>query len=447
VLRRNEFVEREETFLLPNGARVCHSIKFPLLDESGAAYALGAIAIDITERKKTDDALKIARLEAERANRAKSEFLSRMSHDLRTPLNAILGFAQLLDAAGLGEDGQESVDQILRGGKHLLELINEVLDIARIEAGHLSLSPEPIRALEVVQQIVELVRPLASRRGIVTEVVVPESGDVIVAADRQRLNQILMNLVSNALKYNRPNGRVTIAFVPAAAGRVRIAVTDTGAGIPPAKLSLLFQPFERLGAEQTDVEGTGLGLAVARGLAEAMGGSLGVESRVDAGTTFWIELAVCEASEPRHVAAAQVVPDTSAETAGLVLYIEDNSSNVRLMQRVLQRRPGVRLLHAPGGISGLEQARQEPPDLIFLDMHLPDMSGEDVLLHLWQDAALRHIPVVILSADATPVQVRRLKAAGAIEYLTKPLEVPAVLKLLDDRLRGVARVHEHADRK
>ncbi len=431
VLRRNEFVEREETFLLPNGARVCHSIKFPLLDESGAAYALGAIAIDITERKKTDDALKIARLEAERANRAKSEFLSRMSHDLRTPLNAILGFAQLLDAAGLGEDGQESVDQILRGGKHLLELINEVLDIARIEA----------------EQIVELVRPLASRRGIVTEVVIPESGDVVVAADRQRLNQILMNLVSNALKYNRPNGRVTIAFVPVAADRVRIAVTDTGAGIPPAKLSLLFQPFERLGAEQTDVEGTGLGLALARGLAEAMGGSLGVESRVDAGTTFWIELALCEAAETRQVAAVQVAPDTSGETAGLVLYIEDNSSNVRLMQRVLQRRPGVRLLHAPGGTSGLEHARQARPDLIFLDMHLPDMSGEDVLLQLWQDAALRHIPVAILSADATPAQTRRLKAAGAIAYLTKPLEISAVLTLLDDRLRRATRVHEHADLK
>jgi CheY-like chemotaxis protein len=239
---------------------------------------------------------------------------------------------------------------------------------------------------------------------------------------------------------------VTIAFEPAAAGRMRITVTDTGAGIPPAKLALLFRPFERLGAEQTDVEGTGLGLAVARGLAEAMGGSLGVESRVDEGTTFWIELAVSAVAEPRHVAApAAAARDTSAETTGVVLYIEDNSSNVRLMQRVFQRRPGVRLLHAPNGGDGLACAQQERPDLIFLDMHLPDMSGEDVLHRLWQDSALRQIPVVVLSADATPVHVRRLKAAGAIAYLTKPLEVPAVLRLLDERLHRVSRVHEHAD--
>jgi CheY-like chemotaxis protein len=300
----------------------------------------------------------------------------------------------------------------------------------------------------VVQQIVELVRPLAAQRGIVTQVVAAESGDVIVGADRQRLNQILMNLVSNALKYNRPNGRVTIRFEPAATGRVRITVTDTGAGIPPPKVALLFQPFERLGAEQTEVEGTGLGLAVARGLAEAMGGSLGVVSRVDEGTTFWIELAVTQPAEPRQAAPVEAAPpDTSAETAGVVLYVEDNSSNVRLMQRVLQRRPGVRLLHAPGGGEGLRSAREDRPDLIFLDMHLPDMSGEEVMMHLWQDAALRQIPVVVLSADATPAQARRLKAAGAIAYLTKPLEIPAVLKLLDERLRGASRVHEHADLK
>jgi signal transduction histidine kinase/ActR/RegA family two-component response regulator len=380
--------------------------------------------------------LAAARLEAERANRAKSAFLSNMSHDLRTPLNAILGFAQLLELDEVSDDHRECVAQILRGGTHLLALINEVLDIARIEAGHLSLSMEPVDAVETAELAVELVRPLAAQRGIEIAIDGPAAGAVVLA-DRQRLSQVLINLLSNAVKYNRPQGRITVAFAAAGPERMRLAVTDTGAGISSEKLRLLFQPFARLGAEHTAVEGTGLGLALSRGLAEAMGGTLGVDSVIDRGSTFWIELACAKALQPHaaveNAPAARLDP---ARAQGVLLYIEDNQSNVRLMQRVLERRPGVRLVHAPHGEAGLALASAERPDLIFLDLHLPDMPGEEVLRRLTADATLRAIPVAVLSADATPAQSRRLKASGAVAYLTKPIEIRDVIAMVDERLAG-----------
>ena len=436
VLYRQHGLEFEETFLRAGGAATYHAIKFPLLDADSRPYAVCSIAIDVTERKKTDDALRIARLEAERANRAKSAFLSNMSHDLRTPLNAILGFAQLLELDDMPDDRKESVAQILRGGEHLLTLINEVLDIARIEAGHLSLSMEPVQALEIVDLAVELIRPLAAHRGIALNIDRATS-EFVVLADRQRLSQILLNLLSNAVKYNRDRGTVTIGFQPVDGGRLRLTVTDTGAGIAEPKLRLLFQPFERLGAEQTAIEGTGLGLALSRGLAEAMGGALNVESVVDRGCTFWIELPLTEApQELTDATVATLTEDVTrrSDTRGVVLYIEDNRSNVRLMERLLERRPGVRLLHASDGERGLAAAQIGRPDLILLDLHLPDLPGEEVLHRLWQDPLLRTIPVAILSADATAEQSRRLKLSGAIAYLTKPLEIRAVLQLIDDRL-------------
>jgi PAS domain S-box-containing protein len=441
VLEKNGGLEVEEVFLEGGEPHTYQSIKFPLWDAANRPYALCAISIDITERKKTNDALKMAQREAERANLAKSDFLSRMSHDLRTPLNAILGFAQLLELEDVRESAKESVGHILRGGQHLLALINEVLDIARIEAGHLSLSPEPVHAHEIVQLAMQLVRPLAVQRGI-TLVLETCSADIVVLADRQRLNQILLNLLSNAVKYNRQGGLVTVGFDTVTGGRTRISVTDTGAGIAAEKLELLFQPFARLGAERTAVEGTGLGLALSRGLAEAMGGALGVASVVDQGSTFWLELRITDGPLTRTDVApprAAADPASLPKTAGLVLYIEDNHSNVRLMERILERRPGVRLLHAPSGDDGLRMARTERPDLILLDLHLPDMSGDDVLRHLSQDEELRHIPVAMLSADATPAQARRLKASGAIAYLTKPLDIGEVMELLDERLGAVAR--------
>ena len=435
VLAQERGLEFEETYVRGGAPYIYHAIKFPLLDAAGRPSAVCAIAIDVTERKKTDDALRIARLEAERANRAKSAFLSNMSHDLRTPLNAILGFAQLLELDDLQPDRKESVAQILRGGTHLLGLINEVLDIARIEAGHLSLSMEPVDAFEIAELAIDLVRPLAAQRSIT--IVVERSGqDAVVFADRQRLTQVVINLLSNAVKYNRRGGTVTVGCTAGERGRIRLTVADTGAGIPEEKRRLLFQPFERLGAERTAVEGTGLGLALSRGLADAMGGSLGVDSIIDRGSTFWIDLARSDAPQPHAVASDAAAPATvdPRRTQGVVLYIEDNGSNVRLMQRLLERRPGVRLLHAADGGAGLAMASAELPGLIFLDLHLPDMHGEEILRRLQGDSTLRRIPVAVLSADANPAQARRLKASGAMAYLTKPLELRQVMALLDEQL-------------
>jgi CheY-like chemotaxis protein/two-component sensor histidine kinase len=372
--------------------------------------------------------LEHARREADRANLAKSEFLSRMSHDLRTPLNAMMGFAQLLQFDRLTTDQADSVGYILRGGEHLLHLINEVLDIARIEAGHLILSPEPVSVADALEHTVALIRPIALKRGITLTIDAPP--DVGVFADPQRLNQILLNLLSNAVKYNREAGAITVR-TRAHGNRVCIEVADTGAGIPAHKLALLFTPFERLGAEQSGIEGTGLGLALSKRLAEQMNGTLTVESVVDSGTVFVVRLpaaeAVVEEEQPAPRAAI-----TAVDYAGRILYIEDNVSNVVLMERLLAKRPGVVLRHASTGRTGLQMVTQERPDLVILDLHMADMPGEEILRHIKDDPATRDIPVAILSADATGESQRLLRSAGAIAYLTKPIEVADVLRLVDD---------------
>jgi PAS domain S-box-containing protein len=423
----------EEVGVDDGQTRIFYSSKFLLSDKRGTPYALCGISTDITERKQGEEAMKLAQKEAERANRAKSDFLSRMSHDLRTPLNAMLGFAQLLDMDNLTDDQRESVRQILEAGRHLLDLMNEVLDISRIESGHLSLSPEPVSVHDIVEQVIKLVRPIAVARGISIESRPSAAAERHVQADRQRLTQILLNLVSNAIKYNRARGSVTVGCDDRPGGRVRINVTDTGTGIRPEKLALLFKPFERLGAEQTNVEGTGLGLALSRGLAEAMGGRLGVESQIDVGSTFWVELLATTASSAVKAStpALPAVPDIHP-IAGTILYIEDNASNVRLVERLLKtKRPGITLLNAGDGEIGFSMALERQPDLIFLDLHLPDIPGEEILRRLWAEPRTRHIPVAVLSADATLSQTRRLLASGAMAYLTKPLDVTQLLALLD----------------
>ena len=414
------------------GTRILHTRKLPIVDSTGVPRYLLGIAEDITERKMAEEDARLARLEAERANLAKSEFLSRMSHDLRTPLNAVIGFAQLLALEALPDQQRESVTQILNGGRHLLDLINEVLDVTRIEAGRLSLTPQSVPVADIVHEVVDLLAPLARQRRIAVQVNIDRAHELFARADRQRLKQVLLNLVGNAVKYNRENGRVEVNCEARPAERITISVADTGVGIPLEKMKLLFRPFERLGAEHTSVEGTGLGLAVSKALTEAMGGAIGVRSDVGHGTTFWIELPAADSS-PATPVDGDSRPLRRA-TSGTVLYIEDNPANVRLMIRILGRREGVRLLTAPSGRVGLQMVSEQRPDLILLDLHLPDMSGEDVLHHIRGDAAMRGIPVAILSADATPRQVERILAAGSVAYLTKPLEIGQLLHLVDERL-------------
>jgi PAS domain S-box-containing protein len=420
------------------GPRVLQTKKIPILSAAGEPQYLVGISQDVTERRLAEESARLSKIEAERANRAKSDFLSRMSHDLRTPLNAILGFAQVLEFENLSAVHADSVRQILAGGQHLLELINEVLDISRIESGQLSLSPEPVGVAEVTEAVAGLIRPLAASRGIEVTVHASNGPPVYVRADRQRLRQILMNYFGNAVKYNRDRGSVSVVASDTGSGRIRVSVNDTGAGIAPEKLALLFQPFERLGAEQSAVEGTGLGLAVSKGLAQAMGGSVGVTSVVDHGSTFWVELPASDApdlSAPTLDAAAPAHIG-SGETRGTVLYIEDNASNVRLLQRLLERRSGVRLLNTGRGEEGIQMAQAEHPNLILLDLHLPDISGEEVLRRLWADPSTRGVPVAVLSADAMPSHRQRLLASGAVVYLTKPLDVHELLRVVDERLQS-----------
>jgi PAS domain S-box-containing protein len=420
------------------GTRILHTKKIPIVDEHRRPTHLLGISEDVTDRKRAEEALVGAREEAERANRAKSDFLSRMSHELRTPLNAILGFAQVLDLDALEPAQRESVSHILKGGRHLLALIDEVLDIARIEAGRLRLSLEAVAVRTVMDEARSLIRPLADGRKIQLRVEVPEPSTLHVRADRQRLKQVLLNLLSNAIKYNREGGVVTLACEDRPEGnRVRLRVVDMGPGISPERLARLFTPFDRLGAEATGVEGTGLGLALSRALAEAMGGALSVVSEVGRGSTFWVELDRAESPEPEILeAAAQVSGGPTLKNGAVVLYIEDNPSNVHLIEHVLARRPGVKLLTTMQGRLGLALASEHRPGLILLDLHLPDISGTEVLRQLQDEPRTRGIRVVVLSADASPGQARQLLDAGAHAYLTKPIDVREFLRVLDQTLEN-----------
>jgi len=390
---------------------------------------------DITERVEAGRAMLAAEASARAANEAKNEFLSRMSHELRTPLNAVLGFSQLLERQLAATEHVESVRYVLQAGRHLLDLINEVLDISAIESGAVSLSPEPVEVSSIIDETVRLMRPVAERTSVVVAVAGgPERAYVL--ADRLRLRQILLNLISNAIKYNHAGGNVWLTW-SSAGGRSVIVVRDDGPGIPAHLHGRLFTAFDRLGAESTDVEGTGVGLTVTKGLVEIMHGEITFDSVVGRGTTFAVALPAATATsthvhEPggRDGPAAGPLP-----AAATMLYIEDNEPNVRVMEAMLALRPAWTLVHAALGTLGIEIARAQLPDLVMLDLHLPDKFGLDVLVALQADPATAAIPVVVLSADASPRQEERLLAAGATAYLTKPLDLDEILALLD----GVAR--------
>ena len=414
-----------------HGERVLHTRKIPIPGPDGSPQYLLGISEDITERQLAEAALEEARMAADAANRAKNQFLSRMSHELRTPLNSVLGFGQLLQLDDLRPDQRDSVDQILRGGAHLLELIDEVLDISRVESGHLRLSLEPVRVGDVVAEATAMMGPLAATRRV--HIDAADCQDLHVRADRQRLRQVVVNLLSNAVKYNRDDGQVRVRCEETGTGSIRLVVADTGIGLDPSDVARLFQPFERLGAEQSGVEGTGLGLALSKQLAEAMGGRIEVHSEPGVGSRFSVELPVAEPpsemAEPPEAAEPPAAP--TSPVLRTVLYVEDNLSNVKLVERVAARLPGVELLVAMQGSLAVELAREHRPGLVLLDLHLPDMPGEEVLRRLRSDRRTSATPVVVLSADATPGQIERLKANGASDYLTKPFEIPRLMAVID----------------
>ena len=385
-----------------------------------------------------NEGLQRARAEAERANREKSEFLSRMSHELRTPLNAVMGFGQLLDEADMGPEEKDSVSQIIAAGQHLLGLVDEVLDIGRIDAGELALSLEPVRVGDIVREAMSLLRPLADERRVELNADISAS-PLRVMADRRRLKQVVINLLSNAIKYNREAGTVTIGCIDGDDGWQRIEVTDTGPGIAPENVDRLFAPFDRIGAEQnSDVEGAGLGLALSRRLVEAMSGKLGLRSEVGVGSTFWVDLPVVEGAvlAERGQDVEPDEPSTSTPMAArgptTVLYVDDNPSNLTLVKRILDRRPAVTLVTATRGLDGLELAEQHRPDVILLDLNLPDISGEEVLKRLRTGSGeVNAIPVVIVTADASGGQAQRLRSLGASSYVTKPFEIKELLRVID----------------
>jgi PAS domain S-box-containing protein len=419
--------------IVPDQAGALHCILWQ--DVKGLGDQIIGVGHDITERKQAE-AAHSAMEAAKAADRAKSEFLSRMSHELRTPLNAIIGFSQLLEMDDLAPDQRDSVALVHKAGRHLLDLINEVLEISRIEAGYLALSPEPIAVADVLEECFDLIKPLAADKNIMLRGSEALRCNVYVQADRQRLKQIILNLLSNAVKYNRVGGSVRISCNEPASGRVQIAVMDTGPGIAQEKLAKLFLPFERLDADQSGIEGTGLGLALSKRLAQVMDGDTGVESVVGQGSTFWVELPA--ATNLPEQLKAEPLPPPPLPGVGLtgktVLYIEDNPSNLRLIEHIFRQWPDIRLLSAMHGSLGFELARQHHPDLILLDLHLPDVHGEKVLEWLLQDDRTRQIPVIIISADATPREAARLLDLGANSYITKPIDVKQFITIIEDTL-------------
>lgn len=410
----------------------------PVLAADGTVEGAVVVSRDVTAELVVEHQLRQALGDAEAANRAKSDSLSRLSHDLRTPLNSVLGFAQLLALDDLPPAQEEAVEHIVRAGRHLLDLIDEVIDVSKAETGTLDLAVATVPVMGVVADACDLIRPLAEQRGVAVGVEAgpADRAGLAVRADRQRLLQVLLNLLSNAVKYNRPGGHAQVG-VEARGRAVAIEVVDTGPGIDPAARARLFEPFDRLGAEGSGVEGTGVGLSLSKQLVEQMGGRLSVESEIGRGSTFTVSL---------RAAAARPAPAPPSPDAGptpptgwlRVLLVEDNADNLALVREVLERRGSVALETATSGAEAVERARHAPPDLILLDVHLPDMDGDAVLDRLDADPATAEIPVAVITADATAAVRQRLRRHRVAAYLTKPIDVRHLLIVVDAARPGVA---------
>jgi len=431
----------ELTYICKDGSRFPAIVSITALrDDYGDIIGYLLIGTDNSVRKQVELELNNAMAIAEKANLAKSDFLSSMSHELRTPLSAILGFAQLMESGSpMPTPSQKrSIDQILQAGWYLLELINEILDLALIESGKLSLSLEPISLAEVMQECQAMIEPQARKRGI--SVVFPQFAiRYFVKADRTRVKQVLINLLSNAIKYNKLSGTVDVQCITSTPGRIRICVKDTGDGLTAEKLAQLFQPFNRLGQEANVEEGTGIGLVVAKRLIEWMGGAIGVESAVGKGSVFWIEMDLTP--EPQietgvsPISTVAQMPVQADEQLRTLLYVEDNPANLMLVEDLIARRPDIRLLSARDGTDGIEIARASRPDVILMDINLPGISGLRALRILAEDPATAHIPVVALSANAMPRDIEKGLEAGFFRYLTKPIKVSEFMDTLDVALK------------
>jgi PAS domain S-box-containing protein len=431
----------ELTYICKDGSRFPAIVSITALrDDYDGIIGYLLIGTDNSVRKRVELELHKAMSDAEKANLAKSDFLSSMSHELRTPLGAILGFAQLMESGNPKPTPSQkrSIDQILKAGWYLLELINEVLDLALIESGKLSLSPEPVSLADVMLECQTMIEPQAQQRGI--RVSFPLLGiPLFVEADRTRVKQVLINLLSNAIKYNRADGAVIVDCAVSTPGRVRIRVEDTGEGLSPAEIAQLFQSFNRLGQAASAEEGTGIGLVVCKRLVELMGGVIGVESTVGKGSAFWIELDLASGVHhaERNIVTAAATRDLQPAPSNLrtLLYVEDNPANLMLVEDLIARRSDVRLLTARDGNRGVEIARASLPDVILMDINLPGISGIQALKVLAQDAATARIPVVALSANAVPRDIARGMEAGFFRYLTKPIKVNEFMETLDVALK------------
>jgi len=445
VLREKKVTDYELTARARDGKETVVSYNATTFyDRERTLQGVFAAARDVTERKRLDQVLQEKNIElesagtvAKKANLAKSDFLSSMSHELRSPLNAILGFAQLMnsDTPPATPSQKSSIDQILHAGWYLLELINEILDLAVIESGKLALSKEPVSLAEVMLECEAMIEPLAQKRGIKLTFPVFNSSSFVLA-DRTRLKQVFVNLLSNAIKYNRPDGTVVVDCIVDRDGHTRVSVTDTGAGLPPEKLIQLFQPFNRLGRESSTEEGTGIGLVMSKRIIELMGGVIGVDSTVDVGTVFWFEL---ESTAEIKIAVknissrinTKVQPGVKLRT---LLYVEDNPANMTLVEQLIARRPDIQLLTAVTGILGIELAHAKQPDVILMDINLPGMSGIQALKILHDDPLTTHIPVIAISANAMRGDIKKGLEAGFLRYLTKPFKVNEFMDALDEAL-------------
>lgn len=443
AISRGEAVKHFETVRLrKNGSCIDVSVTIsPIKDLSGAVIGASKVARDITERKVAELKLHRAIADAEKANRAKSEFLSSMSHELRTPLNAILGFAQLLEASKTPPTPSQlmKIEQILKAGWYLLELINQILDLALIESGKLSLSLESVLLNSVIRECQTMIEPLAHQRDIKLTIL-PIDNTWVIHADRTRVKQVLLNLLSNAIKYNCEHGTIEVACSAKTTGQLRITVKDSGAGLHPEMLGQLFQPFNRLGQESGNEEGTGIGLVVTQQLVELMGGKIGVDSTVGMGCEFWIELNQNVTPQLELTAEnanqRELVPKIQKNTAlHTVLYVEDNPANLLLVEQILKERADVHMLSAHEAKLGIALARTHQPDIVIMDVNLPGISGIQALQLLREDPATTQIPVIAMSANAMASDIEKGLKIGFFRYLTKPIKVSELLIALDDGLR------------